>query len=167
MMKTMATKKDARKVRGTATIYNDDSLEFTPYAKGEPAKEVLAEKGKSSFYKTRGRQPKLVANLMVDEKDPNWNEHMYGDLDEFVVKHGGTPIEGKARPKGKVLTKENGLTVTVGDEELSIRLDINLRESLDYKQTMYNLFNETSKCLQRNEDFMRKRLKSLVTGSSN
>lgn len=159
-------KDEGRKVRGTATIYSDDTLEFTPQGKGEPQKEVLTIKGKSSFYKTTGKTPKLVAHMVVDEKDPNWPDSMYGTLDDFVMKNGAQPVISKARPKGKVLANEDGLTVTVGDENLSIRMEINLKENLDYRTKMYDQFNEISRCLQRNSDFMKKRMKSLSNVSN-
>ena len=66
-----------RTVRGTATIHEDDRIEFKPYAEGESTqKNVRTTKGGKLFTTTSTEKPKQVAHLScpLDTPDP-WAEY--------------------------------------------------------------------------------------------
>ena len=55
--------------RGTATIYEDDSIEFRPCAKGEPSQKNVKRSGSSKFYETNGeKESSYVAHLMTSKE---------------------------------------------------------------------------------------------------
>ena len=69
----MAQPKEKWHGRGTATIYEDDSIEFRPCGKGEPSQRNVKRSGASKFYQTNGeKESNYVAHLMApkDALDP-------------------------------------------------------------------------------------------------
>ena len=165
----MATNKNYEEVRGKARIFLDKSIEFTPYQEGQPQKERVCNNKQSELYKTVGRQPKLVARLLVDSASADPVGDMYDQLEDLAERYGKvTQTEQKARtPKrGRILRNEGGLKVQVGTDLLSISYEISLKEHPDYKEALYNLINETSKCLAFNQSFLSQRLKSLAKSST-
>ena len=76
-----------KKTKGTATIYDDESIEFSPQGKGEPVYENLLKSENSSIKLTTGRQQKnYVAKLKcaADCADPI--EDMHEQLDKLSAK---------------------------------------------------------------------------------
>ena len=160
-----------RCVRGAAKIYPDDSLEFTPYGKGEPQKSKIAATRRSELYSTVGRNPKKVARIVVDGDTADVANAMYDELDTLIGK-----LEPKAvrrddqsrrsqRPP-RVLHNGEGLNITCSKDQLLVSISISLIENFDYKDKCYNLVNETAKCLAYNRDFMSQQLRALASGST-
>ena len=52
----MAQLKEKWKGRGTATIYEDDSIEFKPTGNGQPVQRNVRKRGNSKFYQTNGEK---------------------------------------------------------------------------------------------------------------
>jgi hypothetical protein len=60
----MAQLKEKWKGRGTATIYEDDSIEFRPTGNGQPVQRNVRKRGNSKFYQTNGeKESNFVAHL--------------------------------------------------------------------------------------------------------
>ena len=61
---TVAQLKEKWKGRGTATIYEDDSIEFRPTGNGQPVQRNVRKRGNSKFYQTNGeKESNFVAHL--------------------------------------------------------------------------------------------------------
>ena len=76
-----------KKTKGTVTIYDDESIEFSPQGKGEPVYENLLKSGNSSIKLTTERQQKnYVAKLKcaADCADPIEDTHE--QLDKLSAK---------------------------------------------------------------------------------
>ncbi len=48
----MAKKIDTKKVRGTATFYDNGDMDFTAYKEGQPSQEVIKKSKNGKLYKT-------------------------------------------------------------------------------------------------------------------
>ena len=80
-------KEIVKSTRGTVHQYNDDSLDFKPYGKGEPVYEHSYKVGEATIGKTKSAKgPNYVAKLKcsADEADPC--EVMHQQLDKLADK---------------------------------------------------------------------------------
>lgn len=100
------SKKSPRTVRGTATIHEDDRIEFKPYAEGETTqRNVRTTKGGKLFITTSEREPKQVAHLTcpADTPDP-WREYT-----SQLEKLGIHPLKEQELPQKQRVVAEDGL----------------------------------------------------------
>ena len=106
--------------RGTATIYEDDSIEFRPCGKGEPSQRNVKRSGSSKFYRTNGEtESSFVAHLMAstDALDP------VGDmLKDFETLTRELEPDMPKKPRTKPLLLKEGLSVYLDKKEHKIRV---------------------------------------------
>ena len=106
--------------RGTATIYEDDSIEFRPFAKGEPSQRNVKRSGSSKFYQTNGeKESNYVAHLMAsrDSLDP------IGDmLRDFETLTRELEPKLPKEPRTKPLLKKDDMSVYLDKKEHKIRI---------------------------------------------
>ena len=106
--------------RGTATIYEDDSIEFRPCAKGEPSQRNVKRSGSSKFYQTNGeKESNYVAHLMAsrDSLDP------IGDmLRDFETLTRELEPKLPKEPRTKPLLKKDDMSVYLDKKEHKIRI---------------------------------------------
>ena len=121
----MAQPKEKWHGRGTATIYEDDSIEFRPCGKGEPSQRNVKRSGASKFYQTNGeKESNYVAHLMapMNALDP------VGDmLKDFETLTRELEPQLPREPRTKPLMKRDGLAVY-----LDKKLSISTRRSIKY-----------------------------------
>ena len=80
-------KKLVKKIRGTVSQFEDDSLEFTPYGKGEPVYEDSYKVGEAFIGKTKGKgRQSYVAKLKCDTTEADPCEVMHQQLDKLAKK---------------------------------------------------------------------------------
>ena len=61
----------SKKTKGTVSYYSDESLEFTPYGKGEPVYEASYKVGEATLGKTKGTgKQNFVAKLKCSAAKP-------------------------------------------------------------------------------------------------
>ena len=157
----MTMRQLVKKAKGSASFYDDDSIEFTPQGKGEKVYESSVRVGEATMgltaKKTAASKQNYVAKLKAaaDASDPI--EDMHEQLDKLAAKvFPKTAYEPK--PRGKVLLKDKGQYVAVNAKTgvLSIHLDIDLSESCDYGTKIANFIIESNKCLYTNQDLLRR-----------
>jgi hypothetical protein len=116
----MAQPKEKWRGRGTATIYEDDSIEFRPCAKGEPSQRNVKRSGASKFYQTNGeKESNYVAHLMApkDSLDPVGD--MMKDFKSLTRElQPQLPLE----PRTKPLMKKDGLSVYLDKKEHKLKI---------------------------------------------
>lgn len=103
-----------RTVRGTATIHEDDRIEFRPYNEGESTqKNVRTTKGGKLFTTTSEKEPKQVAHLScaADAADP-YTEYV-GQLAKLGIK----PLTEQQMPAKQRLVAEGGIEVFLNAEK--------------------------------------------------
>ncbi len=120
--------------RGTATIYEDDSIEFRPCAKGEPSQRNVKRSGSSKFYQTNGeKESNYVAHLMAstDALDPVGE--MLQDFDTLTK-----DLQPKLpkEPRTKPLMKKDGLSVYLDKKEHKLKVFCEIL--LDAETTAYS-----------------------------
>ena len=127
----MAQPKEKWHGRGTATIYEDDSIEFRPCGKGEPTQRNVKRIGNSKFYQTAGeKESNYVAHLMVPKTATDPVGDMLKDF-ESLTRELEPRLEKPPRTK-PLLKKEddNGNSLQVyadrKDNRLKVFVDINL-----------------------------------------
>ncbi len=141
-----------KKVRGTATFYDDDRMEFRPQQPGEPQRLDVKKKRESSLYRTCSEKaPRLVAHLSAaaDSADPV--SEMMSDFNALTK-----DIQKKepALPKGSMLCKtDDGLTIYANHAKMEITVQqvIRLEDHPSYEKFMLNQMQEIFKCFTINQ----------------
>ena len=122
-----------RKIRGTATIYADDRMEFRPQQAGEPQRLDVRKKGESSLYRTTSEKaPRLVAHLSAAADSPDPVAQMQEDLASLTK---GMETKTDVQPKGKL---------------------IDLSAHPNYEKFMLNQMQQIFRCFTINETSFRK-----------
>ena len=150
MKKHQETNEVPRRVRGSLLVRGDDSYEFTPYAEGESTQEVLRQRGKSKIYRTKGKQPLMVAYLTVPADSVDPRAEIMEQVDKLT-----RDMQSKAKPRmrGKVLMDEDNARVTLSTKEsrLEMVLGIDLKATPDYYKALMNLMYKLNQCFTINQ----------------
>ncbi len=150
MKKHQETNEVPRRVRGSLLVRGDDSYEFTPYAEGESTQEVLRQRGKSKIYRTKGRQPLMVAYLTVPADSVDPRAEILEQADELT-----SDMASKAQPKlrGTVLQQDSDLRITLSKKERKIEvtfgIDLNLTPA--YNNRLITIMQRISQCFAINQ----------------
>ncbi|MCR4959142.1 MAG: hypothetical protein K6B13_11170 [Prevotella sp.] len=158
-------KKLVKKTRGSAAIFDDDSIEFTPQGVGEPKYEAMCKVGQSHISRTLGAEiQSYVAHLKVDGNEADPVEVMHEQIDRLAQKiWPATTREPKVR--GKVLYDRNGMTARCDAKRgvLSFHLDIDMRSAkCDYISIIVKALTEFQKCLSINETYLKRVYRALA-----
>lgn len=129
------TNKSPRIVRGTATIHDDDRIEFKPYAEGESTqKNVRTTTGGKLFTTTSEKEPKQVAHLSCNANaaDP-WQEYI-GQLERLGIK----PQTIQQLPEKQRLVNEGGIQVYLNAKQgqLTYQGSINLGQTQSWQSEL-------------------------------
>ena len=152
-------KEIVKSTRGTVRQYNDDSLDFKPYGKGEPVYEHSYKVGEAQIGLTKGKgKQNFVAHLKcsADETDPY--SMLQDQLEKLAKKEWPDREKTDEKPRGKVLLKEDGAYMALNAKKglISIHLDIDLSEGCDYGTKIANFIIKTNQCLYTNKDLVRR-----------
>ena len=148
-----------KSTKGTVRHYGDDSLEFTPYGKGEPVYDHSHKVGAATLGLTKGTgKQNYIAHLKcsADEADP------FGKLQDQLEKLAAREWPEKklmpVKPRTKILLNADGKYVSVDEKKkvLSLHLDIDLSEDCECVSKISNFVIETHQCLYINQDLLRR-----------
>lgn len=156
-----------KKTRGSASIFDDNSIEFTPQGQGEPVFESQCKVGPASLGRTAGNKQSYVARLKVDADAPDPAEAMHEQLDKLAAKT--WPVTAKPKkPRGKTLVDYPGVLATVSAKTgvLGILITIDLAKEADPTKKVINHLTNLVQCLSINETFLRQLRQSLLNSSS-
>ena len=162
-------KEIVKSTRGTVHQYNDDSLDFKPYGKGEPVYEHSYKVGEAQIGLTKGKgKQSFVAKLKCDTTEADPCEVMHQQLDKLAKKEWPDRDKTDDKPRGKVLLKEDGAYMAVDTRkgQISIHLDIDLSETCDYGQRIANFIIKTNQCLYINQDLVRRAARATAKPSN-
>lgn len=139
-----------RKVRGTATIYGDNRVEFVPQAEGTPQQKNLRKRGQSTFYHTNGeKESSIVAHLRVpaDCEDPA--AEMFEQLHYFTK---DMLSKEPQKPAQKKMLEREGVSVwhIRKDHKVVVRMEICTDTEMELSSILFNLTSEVNKCLAIN-----------------
>lgn len=144
------------KVRGTATIYEDNAFEFVSQKEGKPQRTDVKKYGNAKVYTTTGASPKKVITIecAADATDPA------NDISQSFAKAFKEEFKTEAPdsivPKGVVLKNETNVKMTVNKTkkqlECSFIVPLTPDGKRDYKIMFYEKIQEISKCFAINEN---------------
>lgn len=160
-------KKLVKKTRGSASVYDDNSIEFTPQGQGEPVFESQCKVGQASLGRTAGNRQSYVARLKVDADCVDPAEAMHDQLDKLAAKT--WPVTAKPpKPRGKKLLDEEGILAAASAKTgiLDINIKIDLTKEVDPTKKVINHLTNLVQCLSINETFLRQLRQSLLNSSS-
>lgn len=161
-----------QKMRGTATVYSDLSIEFRPQGEGRAQQVPITSTRNSQLYRTTSaKKPQVVAHLKVPADTADPAAELTQQLNDLCRR--AWPEKKQPRPRRRrrlARWPENGTDgVTIEADErkysLHVAMDISLADHVDYKDFFYQLVNETSKCLAFNTDFMNRLLRAAANTS--
>lgn len=146
--------KEVKKMRGTARIFDDDSMEFRPYETGKPIQKGVKKARKSSFYSTEGeKDSSYVMHLRVDRNATDPAAELSEDFDKLIKNVGG---DAEERFKGKVLDNVEGRKITLSkkNHSLKVELTFKLEGNTLYKDELHKHVFETLLCFSRNQELI-------------
>lgn len=139
-----------RKVKGTATIYNDGKINFDPQREGRPVQKSVRKKGESSFYETEGvKQSSLVAHLKVSRDSDDPVSEMYEQLGELTKDY---QKKEAPKPKGKCLLDKDGVTIWLNksQQKVFVHMELDVQNIFLIQKQLFNLTSSVNSCLAIN-----------------
>lgn len=140
-----------RKVRGTATFHDDDTVEFVPQGKGEPVQKSVKKYGDARFYETEGEKTSsYVAHLKVNKDAADPAAELHEQLEHLTK---GMKTVEPAVPRIKSILDKPGVTVWHRklERKVIIRMEIDLATSGELSSKLFNLTAEVNKCFAINQ----------------
>jgi hypothetical protein len=120
----MAKKIDTKKVRGTATYYDNGDMDFTAYKEGQPSQEVIKKSKNGKLYKTTSKdKPKLCAYLSCDADAPDATAQLEDQLSDFLKGFGGKVSSEKPTQKDRVMWDDDGVRVWYDAKNKAVQVD--------------------------------------------
>ena len=137
MTQAANTKQKPRKVRGIASIYEDDTIQFTPYNEAPSTqKDVKTCVGGGKRWTTIGADPSKVIHLMCKESSTD----QYAELAaQFVaLTKDMKPSQPLQLPDRQRLVNEGGMQVFLNQKEgqLTYQGQINLAETRNWQSEL-------------------------------
>lgn len=143
-----------RKVRGTATIYGDNRVEFVPQAEGTPQRKNEKKRGQSAFYHTNGeKESSIVAHLRVPANCEDPAAEMFEQLHYFTK---DLLSKEPPKPAQKKLLEKEGVSVWHQKKAhmVVVRMEISTDTEMELSSILFNLTSEVNKCLAINKRFL-------------
>ena len=120
----MEKKTDTKKVRGTATYYDNGDMDFTAYKEGQPSQEVIKKSKNGKLYKTTSKdKPKLCAYLSCDADAPDATAQLEDQLSDFLKGFGGKVSSEKPTQKDRVMWDDDGVRVWYDAKNKAVQVD--------------------------------------------
>ena len=151
--------KIVKKRKGTVSHYDDDSLVFNPYGKGEPVYDHSYKVGGSTLGLTKGtRDTNFIAHLKCNADEPDPLGVLQQQLEKLAAKEWPEKKVQPYAPRTKVLLQSNDMYVAVDERKknVSLHLDIDISESCDYNQKVSAFLIAVNQCLYINKDLLRR-----------
>ncbi|MCR5573884.1 MAG: hypothetical protein K6F78_03575 [Bacteroidaceae bacterium] len=144
--------KSPRTIRGTATIHEDDRIEFKPYAEGEPTQlNVRSIKGGKLYTTTSEKEPKQVAHLSIDANAADPYSEYVAQLQKLGIK----PQQEQPMLQKQRLMAEGGIEVYLDAKEskLTYQGQIDLSQSKNWQSELMRQLQLVVRTLPGNETF--------------
>lgn len=144
-----------RKIRGTMTVSEDDSMEFRPQQAGEPQQELIRKSGQSKLYRTTGKkEQKLIAHLVCDADAPDAFSELSRQLEQCAAV---LETREPRKPVGAVLLHKEDVDVRFNRTKriMQVAFSIDLNVYPNYQKRFMNLMQEINQCFAINPTFSR------------
>ena len=104
----MSMKKLLKSFKSNTRLYDDNSIEVTPQATGEPSQRDVKKVGRSKRYTTNGKNPLTCLELKCPEDVPDKAAFFHKELAKLTK---DMEIEEPELPQGEFLMNEDNVKV--------------------------------------------------------
>ena len=160
-----------KKFRSTNTIYEDYSIDITPFAQtGESSQTDVVESSGGKMFLTKGtkKQTRCI-HLAVDSKEKDPVGKLYQQLDNVLAqaRRDGQDLPeytAPTMPEGTVLEKCDDYVCSVNHDKgmVEVSLSIDLSKDVDFCSKLFRIYSNVSRCLHYNEDSLKKLCRQLA-----
>ena len=160
-----------KKFRSTNTIYEDYSIDITPFAQtGESSQTDVVESSGGKMFLTKGtkKQTRCI-HLAVDSKEKDPVGKLYQQLDNVLAqaRRDGQDLPEyttPTMPEGTVLEKCDDFICAVNNAQgrVEVSLSIDLSKDVDFCSKLFRIYSNLSRCLHYNEDSLKKLCRQLA-----
>ena len=145
----MSMKKLLKSFKSNTRLYDDNSIEVTPQATGEPSQRDVKKVGRSKRYATTGKNPLTCIELKCPEDVPDKAAFFHKELAKLTK---DMEIEEPELPQGEFLMNEDNVKVKFAAKEHKVVAWLTLAKGLiDVRRELYNLTSKIDKCFVINE----------------
>lgn len=152
-------KKETIKRKGVYRIYDDDSVEFSPYGEGAGIQKDVKKVRKSSMYETEGDKSSYVMHLKVDKNATDPAGELTDDFEKLVKN-----LDPKRVPalRGRILLNTDTCQVVLNKPRaaIEIKIKISLQGDKSYKEELFNTNFEIQRCFTTNKAIIQNVVKS-------
>ena len=148
-MKVMG-KKLVKSFKSNTHVYDDNSIEVTPQAPGEPTQKDVKKVGKSKRYVTNGKSPLTCIELKCPEDVADKAAYFHKELAKLTK---DIQVEEPQMPDGEFLLNEDNVKVRFAAKERQVVawLTFEAKGLIDVRRELYNLTSKIDKCFVINE----------------
>ena len=131
-------------------VYDDNSIEVTPQAPGEPTQKDVKKVGKSKRYVTNGKSPLTCIELKCPEDVADKAAYFHKELAKLTK---DIQVEEPQMPDGEFLLNEDNVKVRFAAKERQVVawLTFEAKGLIDVRRELYNLTSKIDKCFVINE----------------
>ena len=143
-------KKLVKSYKSKVHLYDDNSIEVTPQAPGEPTQKDVKKVGKSKRYVTNGKSPLTCIELKCPEDVPDKAAYFHKELAKLTK---DIQVEEPQMPEGEFLLNEANVKVRFAAKERQVVawLTFEAKGLIDVRRELYNLTSKIDKCFVINE----------------
>ena len=163
MQKKEVMQRVPRRVRGSLLVRADDSMEFTPFMEGESTQDVLAQKGRSKLYRTKGKkQPQMVVYATVDADSADPRARLLRTADELTRcladdNGGEAAAQSAVKVERECILHGRNVDVYVNETagRIGVETRIDMRRGTDYVATLVESMQRVSQSVMENRERIR------------
>ena len=143
-------KKLVKSYKSKVHLYDDNSIEVTPQAPGEPTQKDVKKVGKSKRYVTNGKSPLTCIELKCPEDVADNAAYFHKELAKLTK---DIQVEEPQMPEGEFLLNEDNVKVRFAAKERQVVawLTFEAKGLIDVRRELYNLTSKIDKCFVINE----------------
>ena len=146
----MMERKLVKSFKSNTHVYDDNSIEVTPQAAGEPSQKNVKKVGKSKRYVTNGKNPLTCIELKCPEDVPDKAAYFHRELAKLTK---DILVGEPQMPEGEFLLNEDNVKVRFAAKEQKVVawLTFEAKGLIDVRRELYNLTSKIDKCFVINE----------------
>ena len=143
-------KKLVKSYKSNTHVYDDNSIEVTPQATGEPSQKDVKKVGRSKRYTTNGKNPLTCLELKCPDDVPDKAAFFHKELAKLTK---DIQIKEPELPDGEFLLNEDNVKVRFAAKERQVVawLTFEAKGLIDVRRELYNLTSKIDKCFVINE----------------
>ena len=143
-------RKLVKSFKSNTRMYDDNSIEVTPQAQGEPTQKDVKKVGKSKRYVTNGKSPLTCIELKCPEDVPDKAAYFHKELAKLTK---DMEVETPEMVDGEFLLNKPNVKVRFAEQAGTVTawLTFETKGLLEIRRELYSLTSEIDKCFVINE----------------